>query len=582
MATSLAFDIIAKDRASSTFDKVGNSADGAGGKFRKMGAAAKMGAAGIAVVAVAAGKFAIDAIGKASDLNETVSKSNVIFGSQAKAMEKWAAGGARTMGMSKAAALGAASGFGDMFSQIGFGQQQTAKMSKSVVQLAADFGSFNNLETADVAERMSAAFRGEYDSLQAVIPNINAARVETEALAKTGKKAAGELTAQEKAAAVLAIMHKDGARAAGDFERTSGSLANQQKILKAQFENVQASIGQKLLPVAVKLAQWMNDKLIPATQKLWGWISDKLGPSAVEGGSQWLKFAKGMLDFYKAVWEKVYPVVVKLAKWVKNDLIPPLRELADKVMVGVKKAMDNAKGSMDDLEPAFKLIKGAAKLLGDYITKILIPTWTKVAQYVLPAVGSAFKGVAKIIGKVSDAAIWLWNNAFQPTFRFILNGAAGVIEGLGSLVSKLAKVPGAPKWVKDLAKNVDNTADRVRNLADNIRDIPERKTVKVTVDVYQRITNPKHGAYIPPTVLPTRATGDPSWRGGMVRVGEQGAEDVILPRGSRIKPADRSRGRDDGDMERAMERAMTRALSRLPILRLPDDGRAAYLLTGGI
>ena len=65
--------------------------------------------------------------------------------------------------------------------------KEAANTSQQVVQFAADLGAFNNVETADVLERIQAGFRGEYDSLQALIPNINALRVQKEALAETGK-----------------------------------------------------------------------------------------------------------------------------------------------------------------------------------------------------------------------------------------------------------------------------------------------------------------------------------------------------------------------------------------------------------
>src|SRR5690606_37659258 len=131
--------------------------------------------------------------------------------------------------------------------------------SKEVVKLAADLGSFNNLETADVLERISAAFRGEYDSLQAVIPNISAARVEKEALALTGKKNADALTAEEKAQATLNIIRKDGARANNDFARTSGNLANQQKILSSQWKDLQATLGAALLPLVTRVVTKFNE-----------------------------------------------------------------------------------------------------------------------------------------------------------------------------------------------------------------------------------------------------------------------------------------------------------------------------------
>lgn len=191
----------------------------------------------------------------AANLEETVNKSNVLFGSASGQMQDWAAGAAQNLGLSKQAALDAASGFGDMFQQLGWAQDEAAGMSQSVVKLAADLGSFNNLPTAEVSEMISAGFRGEYDSLQRLIPNINAARVEKEALAMTGKSAAASLTAQEKAAATLAIITKDGARANDDFARTADSAANSQKIASAEFENAKASLGESLTPAMSKAAQ---------------------------------------------------------------------------------------------------------------------------------------------------------------------------------------------------------------------------------------------------------------------------------------------------------------------------------------
>jgi hypothetical protein len=222
--------------------------------FSNMGKAAGVAglaiASGLAVGATAVLGFAGDAIGAASDLNETLSKSSIIFGQQSDAIEEFGETAAINLGLSKQAAIDAAVGFGDMFTQLGQTKAEAAATSQEIVTLAADLGSFNNLETADVVDRMSAAFRGEYDSLQALIPNINAARVEKQALAETGKTVASELTAEEKAMAALTVITQDGAKAQGDFARTSDGLANQQKTLKAQFEDVRAEIGQKLLPIA--------------------------------------------------------------------------------------------------------------------------------------------------------------------------------------------------------------------------------------------------------------------------------------------------------------------------------------------
>lgn len=228
--------------------------------------------------------FIGDSIGKASDLNETISASQAIFGSSAGSIAKWADNAAQAMGLSKSAAIDAATSFGDMFQQIGFTQDAATKNSKSVVQMAADLGSFKNLPTGDVLDMISGAMRGEYDSLQRVIPNINAARVQQEALTETGKKSASQLTAQEKAQATLNIINKDGSRAMGDFAKTSGGAANQQKIMAAQTEDLKASLGTALLPIVRTLMGVFTTVFLPMLKGIAQWIAknkDVIGPLVI-------------------------------------------------------------------------------------------------------------------------------------------------------------------------------------------------------------------------------------------------------------------------------------------------------------
>lgn len=207
--------------------------------------------------------FLGEATQAASDLNETQNKANVIFGKQAQMMDSWADGAAKSFGLSKAAALDYSSQLGDMFTQLGNTGPQAADLSKQVVQLAADLGSFNNLDTGDVLERIQAGFRGEYDSLQLLVPNINAARVQQVALAETGKKSAGALTGQEKAAATLAVIMQDTSRAQGDFARTADQAANKAKSNAARMDDLRAKIGQQLLPVYKTFLDLMSSVGIP-------------------------------------------------------------------------------------------------------------------------------------------------------------------------------------------------------------------------------------------------------------------------------------------------------------------------------
>ncbi|MBK6858155.1 MAG: hypothetical protein IPG97_16785 [Microthrixaceae bacterium] len=68
-------------------------------------------------------------------------------------------------------------------------------------------------------EAQTAAFGGEYDALQKFVPTINAAAVEQQALAETGKSSARELTAQEKALATYSLMLAGAGKASGAAAR---------------------------------------------------------------------------------------------------------------------------------------------------------------------------------------------------------------------------------------------------------------------------------------------------------------------------------------------------------------------------
>lgn len=411
---AIGFDIYAKDRASQVFDKVGAKVKESSGFFERHKAAMVGAAAAVGAGLVALGKSSLDA---ASDQNEVMSKSTVIFGKQAEAMQKWASGAATNLGLSKTAALEASSGFGDMFLQLGFAGDKAADMSKKVVQMSADLGSFNNLPTAEVAEMMSAAFRGEYDSLQRLIPNINAARVESEAMAMTGKKTTAELTAQEKAAATLAIVTKDGARANGDFARTSDSLANRQKIATAQWENLQATLGQKLLPIGQKVVQWLSDAMT--------WVGNNTG-------------------------------TVKLLVGAVGVLVTGLAGLMVLRKITAAVAMFNAALAMNPI--GLVVIAIAALAAGLIYAYKNSETFRKIVD-----------GAFKAIGAV---ARWLWNTIYAPFFRFLVNGFATVAEWIANMLDALGNIPGFG-WAKSAAEKMRGAAGAARGLANNIRNIPD-------------------------------------------------------------------------------------------------------------
>lgn len=209
-------------------------------------------------------RAAVGEIGKAtraaSDLSETMSKVSTVFGDSSTEIFKWSKNSATAFGLSQQAALEATSTLGNMFLQMGEGADQAAGMSALMVELSADIASFHNVAggATEVLGDMQSAFRGEYDPIQKYIPLINAASVEQQALAETGKATAKELTALEKAIAVQTLVMQGAGVAAGDFARTIGGVANQERILAAQLENTRATLGQAFTPIYGEILRGLN------------------------------------------------------------------------------------------------------------------------------------------------------------------------------------------------------------------------------------------------------------------------------------------------------------------------------------
>ena len=206
---------------------------------------------------------AVPAVQAASDLNETISKTQVIFGQASREVIAFGDSTAKTLGISKQAALDAAATFGVFGKAAGLTGLDLSTFSTEFTTLAADLASFNNTTPEQAIVALGAALRGESEPIRQYGVLLSDAVLKQEALNLGIYDGSGALTAQQKILAAQAAIYKQTGDAQGDFERTSGGLANQQRILTASIQDLQASIGKALLPVVqavlpyvTKFADW--------------------------------------------------------------------------------------------------------------------------------------------------------------------------------------------------------------------------------------------------------------------------------------------------------------------------------------
>lgn len=398
--------------------------------------------------------------GSSSDLNESLSKSNIIFQDGAKEIEDWASGAAKDFGLSKSAALDAAGSFGNMFSQLGIGSQEAAKMSTGITELAADFASFHNADISEVVTAQSAAFRGEYDALQRFLPLINAATVEQKAMEMTGKATNKELTAQEKALAVNALMFEGAGEAMGDFDRTATGLANSQRILTATQEDMAASMGSKVVPIQQAMLGLYQE--MPGAVQTAGAVVSIFGADAVTmagGLGQAVLGLKAFGPALSALGPALAAVRTGIMAMGAAMLTPPLG-----IVIALAAVAVAAYVFRDDILAAFGAAKDFIVGVAGEIAAFLSSTWGSIvagAQSAWAAVTSstseawAFvkntvaEGVNSSIAFMSalpGALLGLAQQAFNG-FIGVLTGLPGAVLGIaeevvGSFISVLGRLPG--------------------------------------------------------------------------------------------------------------------------------------------
>lgn len=356
----------------------------------------------VAVAALVVGLVAFT-VGPASDLNETISKTQVVFGSAADKVLAFGETSAKALGLSKNAALSAAGTYGNLLRAMGLTEEASAEMSIELVELAADLASFNNLAPEEVLEKLRAGLTGEAEPLKQLGVNMNQARIEAKALELGLIKQGEELTAAAKAQAAYAIIMEDTSLAQGDFARTSQGLANQQRIMAANFVDLRAKMGNAFLPIVNLLAQKLNELF---------------------GSDEFNEFFKGLIGWFEETAKKIEPFVNRVALIIQQLLggasLFTVFEDGSTILGGFFELFGLGEDAANNLALQIINIKNA---ISDFVTNTLIP-FTKQHW---PEIKAALIGIGAALAAAGVvAAIAAIVAAINPVTLIIAAIAAAV------------------------------------------------------------------------------------------------------------------------------------------------------------
>lgn len=214
----------------------------------------------IAGIAVGTGLFQLgkQAINTASALQEVQNVVDVAFGDMSWKAERFAQSALESFGMSELSAKRTASTYMAMASEMGLSNDVASDMAITLAGLTGDVASFYNIsqELADI--KLKSVFTGETETLKDLGIVMTQANLQAYALSQGITKNVSDMTQAEATTLRYNFVLSQLSMAQGDFSRTSGSWANQVRILKEQFSQLWGIIGNGIISALTPVVQAIN------------------------------------------------------------------------------------------------------------------------------------------------------------------------------------------------------------------------------------------------------------------------------------------------------------------------------------
>lgn len=269
-SSTLAIKIVADAAgASKVLDQTARKTGDLAGTFKK--ATLPIAVAGAALFAV--GKAAVTS---ASDQQQAIGGVQAVYGKYAAGVLKSSESAAKSVGMSATAYDTMAAQIGGQLKAAGVPMDQLGAKTQDLIKRGADLATTYGGSTTQAVDALSSAFRGEADPAERFNLQLSASAVNAELARRGQSKLTGSALAAAKVQATSALIMRQSSDAAGQFAVQTNTLAEQQQIAAANFENAKAKLGNALLPAMTAAAG--------VASSLAGFISDNSSAFLILGG----------------------------------------------------------------------------------------------------------------------------------------------------------------------------------------------------------------------------------------------------------------------------------------------------------
>lgn len=497
------------------------------------------GASGVLGTLTVAGVGASQMLDKGISVSMAKANAEVALGSDAFGQLSAAADlNANRMGFTTGEFIETAGSAAALATNLGFSQEAAGKLGAAFPDLADKLATLSNghATTAEAAEQLRSAMAGEYDPLQSLGIAINAAAVETKALALQQSSATPITKEQASAMAVLAIVQEQTANATKVATTEAGKQAAEAQKNQAELKQAYEDLSQTAIPVLsnvtealANMAQGWGDAvtggedfgdriegiakvLAPTT-----FLVDALTGSTKDQGAaaQSTKVdIDGLAEGAKGAGESQEELAEKTAE--------ATGKIADQaeVVADARQATRDWQESIDDAKEA---IKENGKTVDDHTEK------GRANNEALDNMAAAARDVADAVveagGSESD-----YRKSLEKSLPHIISTAQAMGYSASEAEDLAAELLGIPKKVRTtIGTNAGAAIGAVRDFKEEFYALSGAYVgVSIGVSGIGALGGYRHGG-------PRAAAG--GGRGGLTLVGENGPELVPLQHGSMVHDA---------------------------------------------
>nr|DAW29354.1 MAG TPA: minor tail protein [Caudoviricetes sp.] len=428
-------------------------------------------------------QFGKECVELGSDLAEVQNVVDVTFTTMSDKVNEFAKNAMTSAGLSETMAKRYVGTFGAMSKSFGFSEAQAYDMSTALTQLTGDVASFYNISQDLAYIKLKSVFTGETETLKDLGVVMTQSALDQYALANGYGKTTSAMTEQEKVALRLAFVQKQLSAASGDFIRTSGSWANQVRVMQLQLQSLKATVGQGLINIFTPILKVINillgklATLANAFKSFTELITGKKSSgSTSSSGAGLTGDVSGVQDTADAYGqaadnagkladstEDVADATKDAAKAAKGYL-SPLDEInrystqdasstASKTPstsgggsgggTSLPSAVSNVDyGKVAEGETALDKISKSAEKLAKLLKKLWKPfqdAWKKEGKNTINAANIALSGIAKLAKSVGKSLVEVWTNGTGTTMlTTMLKIAQNVLKTIGNIASGFA------------------------------------------------------------------------------------------------------------------------------------------------